>query len=169
MPLSRQARFCPWNTTAAIGGAAIGRLPGSHCRPALEGLRQSDAVAARGRSAALSTTALAQGAAAPESGLLGLRRWPGSLIRQLRPVEDFHPGFCRRQSLRRSDRGWISLAGCVSSPVAFYFGTPKGRIEADGQVRAFKHDGLQRFSKSTESARVWFQVGGGARRQALQC
>ena len=71
----------------------------------------------------------------PETGLLGLRSGMG-LFANLRPVKIL-PALVDASSLKREVIEGVDLMVVRELTGGVYFGTPKGRIEADGQVRAF--------------------------------
>jgi len=54
--------------------------------------------------------------------------------------------------------------------VAIYFAHPKGQSKADGQVRAFNTDGLQRFFEIDRNRQGWFsQLASERGGRPLQC
>jgi 3-isopropylmalate dehydrogenase len=71
----------------------------------------------------------------PESGLLALRSGLG-LFANLRPVRII-PSLIGASSLRPEVISGVDLLVVRELTGGVYFGTPKGRTEADGQVRAF--------------------------------
>jgi 3-isopropylmalate dehydrogenase len=71
----------------------------------------------------------------PETGLLGLRAGLG-LFANLRPVKII-PALVDASSLKREVIEGVDLMVVRELTGGVYFGTPKGRVEADGQVRAF--------------------------------
>ena len=71
----------------------------------------------------------------PESGLLGLRAGMG-LFANLRPVKII-PALIDASSLRREVIEGVDLLVVRELTGGVYFGTPKGRVVADGGVRAF--------------------------------
>ena len=71
----------------------------------------------------------------PETGLLGLRSGMG-LFANLRPVKIL-PALVDASSLKREVIEGVDLMVVRELTGGVYFGTPKGRIEADGHLRAF--------------------------------
>jgi 3-isopropylmalate dehydrogenase len=71
----------------------------------------------------------------PESGLLGLRAGLG-LFANLRPVKII-PALTGASSLKPEVIEGVDLMVVRELTGGVYFGTPKGRVEADGHVRAF--------------------------------
>ena len=71
----------------------------------------------------------------PETGLLGLRAGLG-LFANLRPVKII-PALVDASSLKREVIEGVDLMVVRELTGGVYFGTPKGRVEADGHVRAF--------------------------------
>jgi 3-isopropylmalate dehydrogenase len=71
----------------------------------------------------------------PETGLLGLRAGLG-LFANLRPVKII-PALVDASSLKREVIEGVDLVVVRELTGGVYFGTPKGRVEADGRVRAF--------------------------------
>ena len=71
----------------------------------------------------------------PESGLLGLRAGLG-LFANLRPVKII-PALAGASSLKPEVIEGVDLLVVRELTGGVYFGTPKGRVEADGHVRAF--------------------------------
>ena len=71
----------------------------------------------------------------PETGLLGLRAGLG-LFANLRPVKII-PALVDASSLKREVIEGVDLMVVRELTGGIYFGTPKGRVEADGHVRAF--------------------------------
>jgi 3-isopropylmalate dehydrogenase len=71
----------------------------------------------------------------PESGLLALRAGLG-LFANLRPVKII-PALVDASSLKRDVIEVVVLMVVRELSGGVYFGTPKGRVEADGHVRAF--------------------------------
>ncbi len=71
----------------------------------------------------------------PESGLLGLRSGMG-LFANLRPVKII-PALIDASTLKREVIEGVDLVVVRELTGGVYFGQPKGRVEADGQVRAF--------------------------------
>ena len=71
----------------------------------------------------------------PESGLLGLRSALG-LFANLRPVKII-PALIDASTLKREVIEVVHLMVVRELTGGVYFGTPKGRVEAEGRVRAF--------------------------------
>ena len=71
----------------------------------------------------------------PESGLLGLRSALG-LFANLRPVKII-PALIDASTLKREVIEGVDLLVVRELTGGVYFGTPKGRVEAEGRVRAF--------------------------------
>jgi 3-isopropylmalate dehydrogenase len=71
----------------------------------------------------------------PETGLLGLRSAMG-LFANLRPVKIW-PALLEASTLKRSVIEGVDLLVVRELTGGVYFGTPKGRVEAEGRVRAF--------------------------------
>jgi 3-isopropylmalate dehydrogenase len=71
----------------------------------------------------------------PESGLLGLRAGLG-LFANLRPVKII-PALASASTLKPEVIEGVDLLVVRELTGGVYFGTPKGRVEADGHVRAF--------------------------------
>ncbi len=71
----------------------------------------------------------------PETGLLGLRAGLG-LFANLRPVKII-PALVDASSLKREVIEGVDLMVVRELIGGVYFGTPKGRVESDGHVRAF--------------------------------
>jgi 3-isopropylmalate dehydrogenase len=71
----------------------------------------------------------------PESGLLGLRSALG-LFANLRPVKII-PALIDSSTLKREVIEAVDLLVVRELTGGVYFGTPKGRVEAEGRVRAF--------------------------------
>ena len=71
----------------------------------------------------------------PESGLLGLRSGLG-LFANLRPVKII-PALIDASTLKREVIEGVDLMVVRELTGGVYFGTPKGRVEAEGRVRAF--------------------------------
>jgi 3-isopropylmalate dehydrogenase len=71
----------------------------------------------------------------PETGLLGLRAGLG-LFANLRPVKII-PALVDASTLKREVIEGVDLMVVRELTGGVYFGTPKGRVEADGHVRAF--------------------------------
>jgi 3-isopropylmalate dehydrogenase len=71
----------------------------------------------------------------PETGLLGLRAGLG-LFANLRPVKIL-PALIGASTLKREVIEGVDLLVVRELTGGVYFGTPKGRVEAEGRVRAF--------------------------------
>jgi 3-isopropylmalate dehydrogenase len=71
----------------------------------------------------------------PETGLLGLRSGMG-LFANLRPVKII-PALVEASTLKREVIDGVDLMVVRELTGGVYFGTPKGRVEADGRVRGF--------------------------------
>ena len=71
----------------------------------------------------------------PETGLLGLRAGLG-LFANLRPVKIL-PALIEASTLKREVIEGVDLLVVRELTGGVYFGTPKGRVEAEGRVRAF--------------------------------
>jgi 3-isopropylmalate dehydrogenase len=71
----------------------------------------------------------------PESGLLALRAGLG-LFANLRPVKII-PALVEASTLKREVIEGVDLLVVRELTGGVYFGTPKGRVEAEGRVRAF--------------------------------
>jgi len=71
----------------------------------------------------------------PETGLLGLRAGLG-LFANLRPVKIL-PALIEASTLKREVIEGVDLMVVRELTGGVYFGTPKGRVEAEGRVRAF--------------------------------
>ena len=86
----------------------------------------------------------------PESGLLGLRSALG-LFANLRPVKII-PALIDSSTLKREVIEAVDLLVVRELTGGVYFGTPKGRVEAEGRVRAFNtmayfEDEIDRIAK----------------------
>jgi len=116
-----------------MGGAAIDATGEPLPASTLEACRTSDAVllAAIG-SPQYDTLPREQ---RPESGLLGLRAGLG-LFANLRPVKII-PALIDASTLKREVIEGVDLLVVRELTGGVYFGTPKGRVEAEGRVRAF--------------------------------
>jgi 3-isopropylmalate dehydrogenase len=71
----------------------------------------------------------------PETGLLGLRSSLG-LFANLRPIKII-PALIDASTLKREVIEGVDLLVVRELTGGVYFGTPKGRVEADGRIRAF--------------------------------
>ena len=116
-----------------IGGAAIDATGEPLPPSTLEACREADAVllAAIGSPQYDSLPREKR----PESGLLGLRAGLG-LFANLRPVKII-PALAGASSLKPEVIEGVDLLVVRELTGGVYFGTPKGRVEADGHVRAF--------------------------------
>jgi 3-isopropylmalate dehydrogenase len=116
-----------------MGGAAIDACGEPLPASTLEACRSSDAVllAAIG-SPQYDTLPREQ---RPESGLLALRAGLG-LFANLRPVKII-PALIDASTLKRTVIEGVDLLVVRELTGGVYFGTPKGRVEAEGRVRAF--------------------------------
>jgi 3-isopropylmalate dehydrogenase len=116
-----------------IGGAAIDATGEPLPPSTLEACREADAVllAAIGSPQYDSLPRDKR----PESGLLGLRAGLG-LFANLRPVKII-PALAGASSLKPEVIEGVDLLVVRELTGGVYFGTPKGRVEADGHVRAF--------------------------------
>ncbi|WP_411872616.1 3-isopropylmalate dehydrogenase [Vulcanococcus limneticus] len=91
----------------------------------------------------------------PESGLLGLRSGLG-LFANLRPVKII-PALAGASSLKPEVIEGVDLLVVRELTGGVYFGTPKGRVEADGHVRAFNTMAYSDF-EIDRIARVGFDL-----------
>jgi len=91
----------------------------------------------------------------PESGLLGLRSGL-ELFANLRPVKII-PALAGASSLKAEVIEGVDLVVVRELTGGIYFGTPKGRVEADGHVRAFNTMAYSDF-EIDRIARVGFQL-----------
>ena len=116
-----------------MGGAAIDATGEPLPPSTLEACRQADAVllAAIGSPQYDSLPREKR----PESGLLGLRAGLG-LFANLRPVKII-PALAGASTLKPEVIEGVDLMVVRELTGGVYFGTPKGRVEADGHVRAF--------------------------------
>ena len=136
-----------------IGGDAIERAGEPLPASTLEACRTSDAVllAAIGGPRYDSLPR----AQRPESGLLGLRAGL-ELFANLRPVKII-PALAGASSLKAEVIEGVDLLVVRELTGGIYFGTPKGRVEADGHVRAFNTMAYSDF-EIDRIARVGFQL-----------
>jgi 3-isopropylmalate dehydrogenase len=116
-----------------MGGAAIDATGEPLPASTLEACRSSDAVllAAIGSPQYDSLPREKR----PETGLLGLRAGLG-LFANLRPVKIL-PALIEASTLKREVIEGVDLLVVRELTGGVYFGTPKGRVEAEGRVRAF--------------------------------
>ncbi|NQV10997.1 MAG: 3-isopropylmalate dehydrogenase [Cyanobacteria bacterium] len=151
--LSARHGFALEYDSQPIGGAAIDACGEPLPASTLEACRQSDAVllAAIG-GPRYDGLARAQ---RPESGLLGLRAGL-ELFANLRPVKII-PALAGASSLKAEVIEGVDLLVVRELTGGIYFGTPKGRIVADGQVRAFNTMAYSDF-EIDRIARVGFQL-----------
>jgi 3-isopropylmalate dehydrogenase len=91
----------------------------------------------------------------PESGLLGLRAGLG-LFANLRPVKII-PALAGASTLKPEVIEGVDLLVVRELTGGVYFGTPKGRVEADGHVRAFNTMAYSDF-EIDRIARVGFDL-----------
>ncbi|MFM7311817.1 MAG: 3-isopropylmalate dehydrogenase, partial [Cyanobium sp.] len=91
----------------------------------------------------------------PESGLLALRAGLG-LFANLRPVKIL-PALIDASTLKREVIEGVDLMVVRELTGGVYFGTPKGRVEADGHVRAFNTMAYSDF-EIDRIARVGFEL-----------
>jgi 3-isopropylmalate dehydrogenase len=100
----------------------------------------------------------------PETGLLALRSALG-LFANLRPVKMF-PALLEASPLKRSVIEGVDLLVVRELTGGVYFGTPKGRVEAEGRVRAFNT--MAYFADEVDRiARVGFSLA--AERRGALC
>jgi 3-isopropylmalate dehydrogenase len=136
-----------------IGGAAIDATGEPLPPSTLEACREADAVllAAIGSPQYDSLPREKR----PESGLLGLRAGLG-LFANLRPVKII-PALAGASSLKPEVIEEVDLLVVRELTGGVYFGTPKGRVEADGHVRAFNTMAYSDF-EIDRIARVGFDL-----------
>jgi 3-isopropylmalate dehydrogenase len=136
-----------------IGGAAIDATGEPLPSSTLEACREADAVllAAIGSPQYDSLPRDKR----PESGLLGLRAGLG-LFANLRPVKII-PALAGASSLKPEVIEGVDLLVVRELTGGVYFGTPKGRVEADGHVRAFNTMAYSDF-EIDRIARVGFDL-----------
>ena len=136
-----------------IGGAAIDSTGEPLPPSTLEACREADAVllAAIGSPQYDSLPREKR----PESGLLGLRAGLG-LFANLRPVKII-PALAGASSLKPEVIEGVDLLVVRELTGGVYFGTPKGRVEADGHVRAFNTMAYSDF-EIDRIARVGFDL-----------
>ncbi|MCP9927555.1 3-isopropylmalate dehydrogenase [Cyanobium sp. CH-040] len=116
-----------------IGGAAIDATGEPLPASTLEACRQADAVLMGSIGAPRYDTLPRD--KRPETGLLGLRRGMG-LFANLRPVA-ISPSLIDASTLRREVIEGVDLMVVRELTGGIYFGTPKGRVDAEDGVRAF--------------------------------
>jgi len=131
--VSRRHGFALTYDEQPIGGAAIDATGEPLPASTLEACRASDAVllAAIGSPQYDSLPRDKR----PETGLLGLRAGLG-LFANLRPVKII-PALIEASTLKREVIEGVDLLVVRELTGGVYFGTPKGRVEAEGRVRAF--------------------------------
>ena len=136
-----------------IGGAAIDSTGDPLPPSTLEACREADAVllAAIGSPQYDSLPREKR----PESGLLGLRAGLG-LFANLRPVKII-PALAGASSLKPEVIEGVDLLVVRELTGGVYFGTPKGRVEADGHLRAFNTMAYSDF-EIDRIARVGFDL-----------
>jgi 3-isopropylmalate dehydrogenase len=136
-----------------MGGAAIDATGEPLPPSTLEACRQADAVllAAIGSPQYDSLPREKR----PESGLLGLRAGLG-LFANLRPVKII-PALAGASTLKPEVIEGVDLLVVRELTGGVYFGTPKGRVEADGHVRAFNTMAYSDF-EIDRIARVGFDL-----------
>jgi 3-isopropylmalate dehydrogenase len=136
-----------------IGGAAIDATGEPLPPSTLEACREADAVllAAIGSPQYDSLPREKR----PESGLLALRAGLG-LFANLRPVKII-PALAGASSLKPEVIEGVDLLVVRELTGGVYFGTPKGRVEADGHVRAFNTMAYSDF-EIDRIARVGFDL-----------
>ena len=136
-----------------IGGAAIDATGEPLPPSTLEACREADAVllAAIGSPQYDSLPRDKR----PESGLLGLRAGLG-LFANLRPVKII-PALAGASSLKPEVIEGVDLLVVRELTGGVYFGTPQGRVEADGHVRAFNTMAYSDF-EIDRIARVGFDL-----------
>ena len=136
-----------------IGGAAIDATGEPLPPSTLEACREADAVllAAIGSPQYDSLPRDKR----PEAGLLGLRAGLG-LFANLRPVKII-PALAGASSLKPEVIEGVDLLVVRELTGGVYFGTPKGRVEADGHVRAFNTMAYSDF-EIDRIARVGFDL-----------
>ena len=136
-----------------IGGAAIDATGEPLPPSTLEACREADAVllAAIGSPQYDSLPRDKR----PESGLLGLRAGLG-LFANLRPVKII-PALAGASTLKPEVIEGVDLLVVRELTGGVYFGTPKGRVEADGHVRAFNTMAYSDF-EIDRIARVGFDL-----------
>ena len=131
--VSRRHGFELINDEQPMGGAAIDATGEPLPASTLEACKRADAVllAAIGSPQYDSLPREKR----PETGLLGLRAGLG-LFANLRPVKII-PALVDASSLKREVIEGVDLMVVRELTGGVYFGAPKGRVEADGHVRAF--------------------------------
>jgi len=116
-----------------MGGAAIDATGEPLPASTLEACRRSDAVLLAAIGSPQYDTLPRQ--KRPESGLLALRSGLG-LFANLRPVKII-PALIAASTLKPEVIADVDLVVVRELTGGVYFGTPKGRVEAEGRVRAF--------------------------------
>jgi 3-isopropylmalate dehydrogenase len=153
--VSRRHGFTLVYDEQPMGGAAIDATGEPLPQSTLEACRAADAVllAAIGSPQYDSLPRQQR----PESGLLALRAGLG-LFANLRPVKII-PALIDASTLKREVIEGVDLLVVRELTGGVYFGTPKGRVEADGHVRAFNTMAYSDF-EIDRIARVGFQLAG---------
>jgi len=151
--VSRRHGFELFYDEQPMGGAAIDATGEPLPPSTLEACREADAVllAAIGSPQYDSLPREKR----PESGLLGLRAGLG-LFANLRPVKII-PALAGASSLKPEVIEGVDLLVVRELTGGVYFGTPKGRVEADGHVRAFNTMAYSDF-EIDRIARVGFDL-----------
>ena len=116
-----------------VGGAAIDATGSPLPESTLEACRQGDAVLLAAIGSPRFDTLPRE--KRPETGLLALRAGLG-LFANLRPVKTI-PALIEASTLRPEVISGVDLLVVRELTGGIYFGTPKGRIETEGQERAF--------------------------------
>ncbi len=119
-------------STALIGGVSIDRLGTALSKETLDACRNCDAVLLGAVGGPKWDNPNA--AVRPEQGLLGLRKGLG-LFANLRPVKP-HPALIDASPLRAERVRGVDLIVVRELTGGLYFGTPRGRTEADGHRKA---------------------------------
>jgi 3-isopropylmalate dehydrogenase len=114
-----------------MGGAAIDATGEPLPASTLEACRAADAVLLAAIGSPQSDSLPRE--QRPETGLLGLR---SGMVANLRPVKII-PALVEASTLKREVIEGVDLMVVRELTGGVYFGTPKGRVEADGHVRGF--------------------------------
>jgi 3-isopropylmalate dehydrogenase len=136
-----------------IGGAAIDATGEPLPPSTLEACREADAVLLAAIGSPQYDSLPRENR--PETGLLGLRAGLG-LFANLRPVKII-PALAGASSLKPEVIEGVDLLVVRELTGGVYFGTPKGRVEADGHVRAFNTMAYSDF-EIDRIARVGFDL-----------
>ena len=136
-----------------IGGAAIDATGEPLPPSTLEACREADAVLLAAIGSPQYDSLPRENR--PETGLLGLRAGLG-LFANLRPVKII-PALAGASSLKPEVIEGVDLLVLRELTGGVYFGTPKGRVEADGHVRAFNTMAYSDF-EIDRIARVGFDL-----------